>query len=212
MYNKELLKRNVAFRDTKVKEIEDKLVDLADHGQKPKALFIGCCDSRVVPNLLTLTEPGDLFITRNIGNFVPPYDPDAKYLATASAIEYAVVALGVKDIIVCAHSHCGAIEGLYTCDKLDDKKFINVKRWLKLGDRAKKYVEENIDKNADFRQKLDMTEKMSAVFQLDNLLTYPVVKEAVDAGELELSAWHYDIKSGKVTCYDKQKGEFIEIE
>ncbi len=210
MHSEALLDGNKVFREKKVKKLQDKLVDLADNGQNPKALFIGCCDSRVVPNLMTSTDPGDLFITRNIGNFVPPYNPNAEYLATASAIEYAVSALKVKDIIVCGHSHCGAIEGLYTADQLDNEKFIHVKKWLKLGERAKKYVEENISEKADFREKLDMTEKMSAVFQLDNLLTYPAVKEAVEAGELTLSAWHYDIKSAKVEYYDKDRGEFIE--
>ncbi len=212
MHNKELLEGNKAFREKKVQKLQDKLVNLADNGQTPKALFIGCCDSRVVPNLITLTDPGDLFITRNIGNFVPPYSPNVEYLATASAIEYAVSALGVKDIIVCGHSHCGAIAGLYTGDQLDDKKFINVKKWLKLGERAKNYVEQNIDKDVSGREKLEMTEKISAVFQLDNLMTYPTVKEAVKKGELTLNAWHYDIKTAKVECYDKKENKFVLVE
>ena len=210
MHSEALLDGNKVFREKKVKKIQDKLIDLADNGQNPKALFIGCCDSRVIPNLITLTDPGDLFITRNIGNFVPPYEPNDDYHATASAIEYAISALKVKDIIVCGHSHCGAIEGLYHSDQLDRQKFVHVRRWLKLGERAKRYAEEILDENVDMREKLEFTEKMSAVFQLDNLLTYPAVKEAVEAGELTLNAWHYDIKSAKVEYYDKDKGKFIE--
>jgi len=102
-----------AFRKIAFNKSKERFRKLVDEGQSPKALFIGCSDSRVMPAMITSSKPGDLFIIRNIGNFVAPFNPDADFHATASAIEYAVSILEVSDIIVCGHSDCGAIEALY---------------------------------------------------------------------------------------------------
>jgi carbonic anhydrase len=179
-------------------------------GQSPKVLFIGCCDSRVLPNLITNTGPGDLFIVRNIGNFVAPYKPDEDFHSTAAAIEYAVTILEVQDIIVCGHSNCGAIGALYKTKKLEDEELIHVKQWLSLGMPAKTMVE-RLASDVSTADKLTMTEEISVLYQLENLMTYPSVKKRVEAGDLFLNAWHYDIESGEIVQYDEEQKEFIPL-
>ena len=161
--------------------------------------------------MITNTGPGDLFIMRNIGNFVPPYKPDEEFHATAAAIEYAVSVLEVEDIIVCGHSQCGAIESLYKLEKLENPALVHVKKWLELGRDAKNFVVHNLPEDVSKADKLNVTEKVSAVIQLDNLLTYPMVKERVEEGKLFLNAWHYDIASGEIAYYDSHSQEYVSI-
>lgn len=208
MAHDKLLKGNREFVENISTEMDDKLTKLTE-GQTPNTLFIGCCDSRVVPNIITNTCIGELFVARNIGNFVAPYVLSEDFHAGAAAIEYAVSSLEVSNIIVCGHSYCGAIESLYKVDKLDDVEFKNTKRWLSLGEKAKDIVQKTIRPDASKREKLEMTEKLSAVLQLDNLMTYPTVRKRVERGDLELNAWYYDIETGIASHYDAKTGEFV---
>jgi carbonic anhydrase len=162
-----------------------------------------------MPAMITGSKPGDLFIVRNIGNFVAPYKPDADYHATASAIEYAVSILGVSDIIVCGHSHCGAIEALYK-DIKETPENIHTIKWLGLGAEAKK-VATLAHKKDDKAVMLRYTEKISVVYQLDNLLTYPAVKKRVEEGTLYLHGWYYDMENGEIEYYDDENYEFIPL-
>lgn len=196
-----------SFKERKFKKYENKFIDLVKNGQSPKSLFIACSDSRVDPALITSSDPGDLFILRNIGNFVPPYSPDDDYHATAAGIEYAVSVLEVSDIIVCGHSNCGAIESLFK--DIDDVNLVHVKRWLTLGREAKEHIESNIEEGTSFRKKMELTEKISVVFQLKNLLTYPAVQKRVKEGELSLRGWHYNIKTGELEYYNEEKRQFL---
>ena len=207
---RKLIQGSQRFHNREFYKHKRKFAKLAMEGQSPKVLFIGCCDSRVLPNLITNTGPGDLFIVRNIGNFVAPYKPDEDFHSTAAAIEYAVSILEVHDIIVCGHSHCGAIGALYTQKKLENEDLTHVKTWLNLGMPAKNLVEE-LEPDAIHEDKLLMTEELSVLFQLDNLMTYPKVKERVQAGELSLNGWHYDIESGVIAAYDDLKEEFVPL-
>ncbi len=195
-----------SFQKIKFKKNEERFKKLVEEGQNPKALFIGCSDSRVMPALITGSKPGDLFIVRNIGNFVAPYNPDADYHATASAIEYAVSILEVSDIIVCGHSHCGAIASLYKKIQPTPEN-IHTLKWLELGDEAKK-VSLFAYQNADKETLLRYTEHISVVYQLDNLLTYPAVKRKVEEGTLYLHGWYYDIENGQIDYYDDENYEF----
>src|SRR5262245_15039019 len=102
---------------------------LVSEGQRPSTLFLGCADSRVVPDLLTSALPGDLFVIRNVGSLVPPFAPDADFHGTSAGIEFATLVLGVKDIVVCGHSHCGAIRALFTPLDVDAP---HITRWLEL--------------------------------------------------------------------------------
>ena len=202
----EFEKGHTAFRKIKFKQSKERFKKLADEGQQPKAFFIGCSDSRIMPAMITGSEPGDLFIVRNIGNFVAPYKPDADYHATASAIEYAVSILKVSDIIVCGHSHCGAIEALHKNIEATSENIHTVK-WLELGKEAKK-VALLAYGNSDRETMLRYTEKISVVYQLDNLLTYPAVKEKVEDGTLFLHGWYYHMKEGDIEYYDDENYEF----
>ena len=204
--NSAILNGNDVFKKSYFKKHEAELLDLVENGQHPKALFIGCADSRVVPNLITQTNPGELFVLRNVGNFVAPYKPDEDYHATAAGIEYAVTALEVEDIIICGHTHCGAIATLYT--NVDDKPFVHTKKWLSLGKKAKETALLAMPKHASHEDILRLTEKISVVFQIENLLTYPYVKKAVDSGKLHLHGWIYDLESGDIEYYDPDEATF----
>jgi len=208
--NSVLLKGNDVFKNSYFKKHELELIDLAKNGQHPKALFIGCADSRVIPNLITQTAPGDLFVLRNVGNFVAPYKPDADYHATASGIEYAVTALKVSEIIICGHTHCGAIASLYT--DIDDAPFVHTKKWLSLGNKAKSLAMSSIDAGASHEQLLRLTEKLSVVYQIENLLTYPYVKQGVEEGTLHIHGWLYDIATGNIEYYDPDALNFKSLE
>ncbi|MDD4506877.1 MAG: carbonic anhydrase [Sulfurospirillaceae bacterium] len=194
------------FKDTKFKKYENKFLDLVKNGQHPKVLFIACSDSRINPTLITDSEPGELFVLRNIGNFVPPFAPDNDYHATAAGVEYATSVLGVTDIIVCGHSHCGAILAMDT--EITDIKLVHVKKWLELGLDAKNYVSTKMNKNITEEARLELTEKISVLFQLKNLLTYPDVQRRVDEGELFLRAWYYRLETGELEYFNTESGEY----
>lgn len=204
-----LIHGNKKFKDSKFLKLESKFSDLVEYGQSPEVLFIGCSDSRVVPDLIVNAKPGDMFILRNIGNFVPPYKHDNDFHGSSAAIEYAVSVLGVKDIIVCGHSHCGACEALYQ-DLSTEPHLVHVRKWLELGKKAKLEAQ-NFFKNEfeQNRQKLfRKTEKISITHQLENLLTYPEVKRKVEIGELDLHGWYYKIEDGSIEYYDGECGKF----
>ena len=203
---KEFVEGHEAFRKIKFNQSKNRFKRLVEEGQNPKALFIGCSDSRVMPAMITGSKPGDLFIVRNIGNFVAPYNPDADYHATASAIEYAVSILDVSDIIVCGHSHCGAISALFKEIEQTPENIHTIK-WLELGNEAKK-TGLLAHKDSDKETMLRYTERISVVYQLDNLLTYPAVKRRVEEGTLYLHGWHYDIENGHIEYYDDENYEF----
>ena len=203
---KEFSAGHQAFKDVAFSKNKQRFKKLVDEGQNPKALFIGCSDSRVMPAMITGSKPGDLFIVRNIGNFVAPFNPDSDYHATAAAIEYAVSVLEISDIIICGHSDCGAIKALYA-DIPKSKENIHTFKWLELGNEAKK-VAILAYKNDSKEKMLRYTEKISVIYQIDNLLTYPAVKKKVDDGTLFIHAWYYDMKSGEIEYYDEESYEF----
>ncbi|WP_304546123.1 carbonic anhydrase [Sulfurimonas microaerophilic] len=204
-----LLEGNEIFVNSYFKKHSEELLDLAQNGQHPKALFIGCADSRVIPNLITQTDPGELFVLRNVGNFVAPYKPDEDFHSTAAGIEYAVTALEVSEIIICGHTHCGAIASLYT--DLEDKKFIHTKKWLTLGQKPKALAKLALGKDASQQELLRLTEKISVISQIENLLTYPYVKEAVANDQIHIHGWMYDIATGEIEYYDPDAHEFISL-
>ena len=206
---KTLINGHSDFQSVKFTKNKERFKNLVEEGQNPKALFIGCSDSRVMPALITSSKPGDLFIARNIGNFVAPFNPSQDYHATASAIEYAVSVLEVSDIIVCGHSECGAIAALFKDIEATDENLHTIK-WLELGESAKRSALLSL-KGKPHQEILDYTERVSVIFQLENLLTYPAVKRRVEKGKLFLHGWHYDIKNGKIEYYDEESYEFKEL-
>ncbi len=179
--------------------------------QKPHTLFIGCSDSRIVPNLITTTLPGDLFVIRNIANVVPYYRASAEFLATTSAVEYAVLVLGVENIVVCGHSNCGGCRSLFLRDEELDRT-PHTRKWLELVKNAKLRAEANLPGPVP-REELELlVEQENIVEQMNNLLTYPFVAERRDRGEIRIYGWYYDIAAGFVYNYNPESRIFEKIE
>ena len=200
---------NKLFR-TYFKKNKESLLKLVVGGQTPKALFIGCSDSRVIPDLIVQANPGDLFVIRNVGNFVPPYKPDEDFHATASGIEYAVSVLNVEEIIICGHTHCGACNHLY--EPIEDESLIHTKKWLELGESAKTSAILSLGINAPREELLRLTEKLSVIKQIENILTYPNVKKHFQDGSLNIHGWYYDIETGHIDYYNADTYEFLPLQ
>ncbi len=180
---------------------------LADNGQFPKTLFITCSDSRVVPSALTGSKKGELFIERNIGNFIAPYTPEPKdYRTTSAVIEYALEILGVNKIIVCGHTECGSIAKLFA-DVHETDTNRDLIKWLELGQPAKEKVIK-LHPDAKLRELKQLTEKESVRLQMANLKTYPQVQKAIEDGSLKVYGWLYNIRTGEVEYLDSKDGEF----
>jgi carbonic anhydrase len=196
----DLLERLRRFHTDAFPQQQSRFRLLVDDGQHPMTLFIGCSDSRLVPYLLTGAGPGELFLVRNVGAFVPPHDQSQGFHGTAAAIEFAVLNLAVKRIVVCGHSHCGAIRALYEEVPAAAK---NLAQWLELGREAALPVAEP---GPDV---LRRTEQRAVVLQLERLMDYPMVRSRVEAGTLALHGWHYVIEDGEVHVFDVQRGGFV---
>ncbi len=205
-----LIEGNKKFRKAAFTKHKEDFDSLVKYGQKPKILFIGCSDSRVVPDLFLDSDPGEMFILRNVGNFVPPYTLDDNAFHGCSAvIEYAVSVLKVEDIIVCGHSHCGACESLYDDSIKLNKELIHVAKWLSLGQKAKEYAIEQLQKTGNQEDLAQITEKMSVKYQLENLMTFPAIKKRVDDGSLTLNGWYYKIEDGTIEMYNPEADTFV---
>ncbi|MBR6624696.1 MAG: carbonic anhydrase [Mailhella sp.] len=184
-------------------------------GQKPQALVIACSDSRVDPALLTDSRPGDLFILRNVANLVHPYVPGGGALSQNAAIEYAVKHLKVQDIIVMGHACCGGIKALVSArarilagehlPEADEDEFIGP--WVKVAVRALEQAEEGMGE-ASLADKSRACELWSVRLSLENLLTFPWVKEAVEEGRLALHGWYFDLQSGELLEFDQKEQAF----
>lgn len=196
----ELIARLRRFHDDAFPQHRSTFRLLVDDGQHPTTLFIGCSDSRLVPYLLTGTGPGELFLVRNVGAFVPPHDGSAGYHGTAAAIEFAVLNLQVTRIIVCGHSHCGGIRALYGGVPAGAP---NLAQWLELGREAALPLAE------PGPEVLRRTEQRAVVLQLERLMDYPMVRDGVEAGRIALHGWHYVIEDGEVHVFDVQRGAFV---
>lgn len=180
--------------------------------QNPHTLFIGCSDSRVVPNLITQTFPGELFVVRNIANLVPHYKRHSDtYLATTSAIEFAVNQMNVSNIVVCGHSNCGGCAALYQDKEL--KNLPHTKKWMELAHPVKKIVEQKIAKNKiTLEERTLFTEQLNVVEQMNHLLKYSYIKKRVKEGKLNVMGWYYHIDTGEIYNYDRNLKRFIRIE
>lgn len=175
-------------------------------GQRPKVLLIGCSDSRVDPSMMVRSEPGDLFIVRNVANLVPPCEHDSAYHGVSAALEYAVCHLEVEHIIVLGHSNCGGIRSLMEGIP-GDKNDEYISKWVGIAERAKKQVLQSFADASPERQS-KACEHASILVSLENLLTFPWVKERVNAGKLDLHGWYFNIESGSLYSYYPATGEF----
>lgn len=173
--------------------------------QNPKTLFISCSDSRLVPELVTQREPGELFVIRNAGNIVPPFGPEPG--GVSASVEYAVMALGVRDIVVCGHSDCGAMTAVANCQCLDHMPA--VAHWLRYADAAKAINE--AEEHSSTQSRVDGMVHQNVIAQLGNLRTHPCVALALAKGNITLHGWVYDIESGCIEAFDSRCGKFISL-
>jgi carbonic anhydrase len=174
------------------------LFEHLSHGQKPRVLFITCSDSRIVPNLITQTEPGEIFVIRNAGNIIPPFG--AANGGEGAAVEYAIHALGIEQIIVCGHSHCGAMKGLLQIGKLEEEMPL-VYEWLRHADATRRLVQENYQGYSK-DELLEIAIAENVLTQIENLKTYPVVHSRLYQGKLQIFGWIYLIETGEILAYD----------
>lgn len=182
------------------------LFETLTSGQKPKALFITCSDSRIDPSLVTGSKPGSLFIMRNAGNIIPPYG--AANGGEGATVEYALMALDVRHIIVCGHSHCGAMQGLVSEDGLPGLPA--VEQWLGHARAARLIVRERFP---DLRGEplVRETGRANVLVQLDNLRTHPAVALRLAQGRLSLHAWVYTFETGEILRHDEASREFVPL-
>jgi carbonic anhydrase len=184
------------------RELFERLAD----GQHPVALFITCSDSRINPNLITQTDPGDLFILRNAGAIVPPYG--AAGGGETATIEFAVAGLGVQDVIVCGHSHCGAMKGLLRPELLAE--IPAMVSWLAHAEATRRIVREKyVDREPSALLTIAIEENV--LVQLENLRTHPAIAAALANGRLKLHGWVYKIETGEVFSYDPERGQFLSV-
>ena len=185
---------------------EEQLFQTLKNGQNPLALVIACCDSRVDPVLLTDCRPGDLFVVRNVANLVPPYAPDGGRHGVSAALEYAVKHLGVQDIIIMGHACCGGIQALVSgAEGSERDEFIGP--WVDVARHALEKVDEAMP-GADETDRARACELWNVRLSLENLLTFPWVKSAVDEGRLSLHGWYFDLQSGELLEYDASHEAF----
>jgi carbonic anhydrase len=179
---------------------------LAD-GQSPQALFVTCSDSRVVPDLICQADPGDLFVLRNAGNVVAPYSPGAPS-AEAATIEYAIRGLGIRHVVLCGHTRCGAMQAV--AEPSCTANMPRVRQWLDHAQAASEIVCTCYARlTGEARMKVLIQENV--LVQLEHLRTHPAVAAALAAGELKLHAWIYKMETGEVFAYDPEAGQFVPL-
>lgn len=179
------------------------------NGQSPEVLFITCSDSRIDPCLITQAQPGELFVMRNVGNIIPAYG--GAYSAEGAGVEYAVQGVGIRDIIVCGHSHCGAMKGLLQIGNLAEQMPL-VYDWLKRhGEATRRIVLDNYQ-GYDSERLLKIAIEQNVLTQIGNLETYPVIRSKLHSGQLSLHAWIYEIEAGIVFAYNAATRQFIPLE
>ena len=199
----------IEFRKTDFEQNKEFFRKLST-AQNPHTVFIGCSDSRLVPNIITKTLPGEIFMIRNIANIVPWYRSSVDFLGVTSAIEFAVLELEVENILVCGHSNCGGCAALYKSDE-ELKHLPHTRKWLELAGPVKEKVLKFLPDPGDNAAREWLTEQMNVVEQLSHLLSYPFIRDRVNQGKLKLLGWHYIIETGEILGYNQEKGFFEPI-
>ena len=206
MFPKRLAEGYQSFLDGRFPAERSRYQKLAETGQNPEILIIGCCDSRVAPELIFDAGPGEMFVVRNVANLVPPCDPDTEssYHGTSAAIEFAVNGLNVKHIVVLGHASCGGVRAFY-----DDAKPLSrgdfIRKWMtQIEPVAEGLGDSTGDRNADLKRLELAVIKQS----LNNLLTFPFIRRRVESGELELHGTYFGVATGVLFLLDKDSGEF----
>jgi len=194
-----------AFRRGRLPVEQDRYRALAEAGQKPEVMIVGCCDSRVSPEVVFDARPGEMFVVRNVANLVPPYSPDGMIHGVSAALEFAVQALKVKHIVVLGHARCGGIRAYAEQERpLSPGDFIG--QWMSLVSPAAEMV--GARGTRPLGDYLAMLEQASVACSLDNLVTFPFVRALVEKGDLSLHAAYFDVASGLMSVRDPGRGTF----
>lgn len=201
---KKLIKGLRQFKANYVSTHGDLFLQLP-HGQKPRVLFITCSDSRIDPNLITQTEMGELFFIRNAGNIIPPFR--AANGGEGATLEYAIHSLNIEQIVVCGHSHCGAIKGLLKLNELQSELPL-MYDWLKHAEATRRLVRENYSSYTG-EELLEIAIAENVLTQIENLKTYPVVHSRIYQGRLKIYGWIYHLETGEVLAYDPENHAYV---
>ena len=202
---KKLIQGIVDFRKGLTQESRDLFAKLAV-GQKPDVLFIGCSDSRVVPNLFASTDPGDLFVIRNVGNLIPPVSDSEQDNSVFAAIEFSVMSLNVADIVVCGHSECGAMQAL--AQGIENCSFPHVRSWLKHGVESANKVRQGMIIDPALSEHNQISQ-VNVLEQIEHLKTYPIIRERLEKKQLRIDGWWFDIARADVYCYEQLASHFV---
>jgi carbonic anhydrase len=198
-----------AFAGGRLRREQDRYRELAEHGQQPEIMVIGCCDSRVSPEVIFDASPGELFVVRNVANLIPPFSPDGAYHGVSAALEFGVGALRVQHIVVLGHAHCGGVRA-YAEEHapLSPGDFIG--RWMSLlAPAAKKLGPRGDTAPADYLRRL---EQAAIVNSLDNLMTFPRLAKLIEKGKVTTHGAYFGVATGDLSVLDRASGEFRPIE
>lgn len=201
---RKLIKGLREFKDNYFATHSDLFEKLA-HAQKPRVLFITCSDSRVDPNLITQAAIGELFVIRNAGNIIPPFG--ATNGGEGATVEYAVHALGIEQIVICGHSHCGAMKGLLKLNKLQQDMPL-VYNWLQYAESTRRLVQENYDSYSE-EELVEIAVAENVLTQIENLKTYPIIHSKLYQGKLQIYGWIYHLETGEVLAYDAYNHAYV---
>ena len=198
-----------AFRTGRLKAEQNRYRELAETGQSPQVMVIGCSDSRVSPEVIFDAAPGELFVVRNVANLVPPYAPDDAYHGVSAALEFATGALKIKHIVVLGHAQCGGVQA-YAEQSAPISTTDFIGKWMTLmAPAAEKVGERGKMERADY---LALMEKASIANSLQNLMTFPRVQYLIGAGELALHGAYFGVATGQLSLRDPRTGEFVRVD
>jgi len=198
-----------AFRDGRFQQLRTTYEELVDKGQSPKVAVIACSDSRVEPAVVLQTDPGDLFMIRNVANLVPPYEEGGQYHGTSAALEFAVKNLDVDHIIVLGHAHCGGIRSMFDEAPPGEADFIVP--WMSLVKSAYLRVEGTMP-DATVAEKAHVCERSAVMVSLENLMTFPSIRQRVGDGTLRLHGWYIDIRACELQIFDPSRQRFEPVD
>ena len=205
---KKLIQGIVDFRKNLTEESRSLFATLA-LGQKPDTLFIACSDSRVVPNLFASTNPGDLFVLRNIGNLIPPATAPLQDNSASAVIEFSIFSLNVSDIIVCGHSECGAMKAL--AQGIDTLCCPHLESWLKYGEEALNKVRKGVMINPSLSEHNQLSQ-VNVLEQMQHIKSYPFIRDRLEKKTLRIHGWWFDIVHADVYYYEQALNQFVLID
>jgi carbonic anhydrase len=197
-----------SFASGRLRSEQDRYRELAETGQRPEIMVIGCCDSRVSPEVIFDARPGELFVVRNVANLVPPYAPDNAYHGVSAALEFGVGALKVKHIVILGHAHCGGVRAyVEDHEPLSPGDFIG--HWMSLMAPAAAKVGPRGDLSP--AEYLERMEKASIVNTLDNLMTFPRLRKLIERDAVTLHGAYFGVATGELSVLDRTTGDFVSV-